>query len=124
MGVFNVLAGVAVTDLEKSVAWYADVLGRAPNLRPMEGLAEWRFTEGGWLQVFEDKKRAGHSSVTFAEDDFDGRVWALKAKGIKVGPITRSEQVDTALIRDPDGNQVVFAQGKDAALQSTKARAA
>ena len=124
MSVFNVLAGVAVSDLDASVEWYADVLGRAPNLRPMEGLAEWQFSDGGWLQIYEDANRAGHSCVTFAEDDFDGRVWALKAKGIKVGPITRSDQVDTVLVRDPDGNQVVFAHGKRAELQSTKSRAA
>lgn len=116
MSAFNVLAGVAVNDLEKSVEWYAEVLGRGPDARPMRGLAEWQFDSGGWLQVFRDPERAGRSSITFAEDDFDARVWALKAKGIDVGPTTRSEEVDTAIVHDPDGNRVVFAHGKHAEL--------
>ena len=90
----------------------------------MDDVAEWKFASGGWLQVFKDVKRAGHSCVTFAEDDFDARVWALKAKGIKVGPIIRSDEVDTALIRDPDGNHVVFAHGKQVDLRATGRRVA
>ena len=110
MSIVSVVAGVAASDLEASVQWYSEVLGRAPNLRPMDGMADWQFAGGGGLLLFEDAGQAGHSRVIFAEDDIDGRVWALKAKGIKIGPITRSEQSETALVRDPDGNLIEISE--------------
>jgi catechol 2,3-dioxygenase-like lactoylglutathione lyase family enzyme len=113
MAVINALAGIAVTDIAAATAWYRRLLDRGPDEEPMAGLAEWRFDIGGWIQVFEDKDRAGSSSVTFAEDDFEGRLSDLKAKGIPIGPATRSDTIKTAIIKDPDGNQLVFAQGGD-----------
>src|SRR5919106_2902236 len=101
----NALAGVAVHDFDSGVDWYARLLGRDPDTRPMEGLAEWRFAGGGWLQVFADTERAGSSSVTLVESDLDRRLWTMD---IPVSDITRSDFIDTARFRDPDGNLIVF----------------
>ena len=108
----NALAGVAVRDLARAVAWYERLLGRAPDARPMEEVAEWEFSKGGWLQVFQDTKRAGSSSVTLVEDNLDERLVDLGAKGINIGPTSKSDYVNTAIISDPDGNRIVFAEAR------------
>jgi len=110
MAVTNVLAGVAVRDLAGAIDWYGRLLGRGPDTQPMEGLAEWSFRDGGWMQVFEDEGRAGRSSVTLVEDDLDGRLADLAAKAIEVMSTSESDMVKVAIVRDPDGNLVVFAQ--------------
>jgi len=106
----NSLAGVAVKDFEAAVAWYSRVLERRPDACPMSELAEWKFASGGWLQVFADRKRAGSSSVTFAESDLDARVSELEKAGIEIGERSSTDYVKTAIIQDPDGNQIVFAE--------------
>ncbi|HEY4202225.1 MAG TPA: VOC family protein [Devosiaceae bacterium] len=119
MTVTNALAGIAVKNLDTAISWYGKLLDRSPDSRPMDGLAEWHFETGGWMQVFKDDKRAGHSSVTFAENDLTRRLRDLESKGIRVGPITDSDVIKTAIITDPDGNQIVFAQGMDENHRST-----
>jgi|EndMetStandDraft_7_1072992.scaffolds.fasta_scaffold149711_2 catechol 2,3-dioxygenase-like lactoylglutathione lyase family enzyme len=114
MAIRNVLAGVAVKDLDAATAWYGKLIGCPPHSRPMAELAEWEFARGGWLQVFEDAARAGSSSVTFAEDDLDGRLAELKKLGIGIGQTSESDYVRVAIIADPDGNQLVFAQARTA----------
>jgi len=118
MTVSNVLAGVAVKDLDASVDWYERVFKRPADTRPMPEVAEWQFPEGGWLQVFHDEKRAGSSSVTFAVKDLAVELQALQTHGIKVGKTTDTDMVKTALVADPDGNQIVFAQAKTASIAS------
>lgn len=110
----NVLAGVAVNDLEAAIDWYALLLGRMPDLQPMKEVAEWEFSGGGWMQVFENRHQAGSSSVTLVETDVEERIADLKAKGIAISSAIRSDSVAIAIIADPDGNQIVFAQGKSA----------
>jgi len=110
MQISNVLAGVAVHDLEASERWYATLFGRARDAAPMEGLVEWRFPGGGWVQVFADPGRAGQASVTLVVDDIGALREALQETGHAIewsfdGAVTRG-----AVIRDPDGNRVVFAQ--------------
>ncbi len=119
MTVKNALAGIAVRNLDASIGWYEKLLDRSPDARPMEGLAEWQFSTGGWMQIFQDDERAGFSSVTLAEDDLDARLKQLRKKGIEIGPTTTSKLVKTAIIKDPDGNRVVFAQGMDFDHRST-----
>ena len=112
MALKNALAFIAVRDIEASARWYRMLLGREPDTQPMKGLAEWQFEAGGWLQVNENKQLAGRSSVTLVETDLDDRINKLKKAGIEPKSVMRGEQVSVAIITDPDGNQVVFAQGK------------
>jgi glyoxylase I family protein len=107
----NVLAGIAVTNLEKAEIWYDTLLGRAPDTRPMDELVEWQFPDGGWLQVFEDQNRAGHTAITLVEADFQKRLEELNKLKIQILSVTQGENVKVCIIHDPDGNQIVFAQG-------------
>ncbi|WP_457299288.1 VOC family protein [Phyllobacterium sp. P5_D12] len=121
MEVINVLAGVAVKDLSDSGPWYERLFGRPPDMRPMNGLLEWEFEKGGWLQVFEVKRGAGGSFVTLVETSVDDRIEDLKAKGIEIVSTSGADgdAVKTAIIKDPDGNQIVFARGVDDIHRST-----
>lgn len=109
MPVMNALAGIATKDLEKAVKWYEPLIGRTGR-RPMEGVVEWSLPRGGGLQVFVDPKRAGSSTVTLSVEGLDAIVAELSARGVAIGDRTRSEMVSTAIVRDPDGNQVVLAE--------------
>ncbi|HEY4257638.1 MAG TPA: VOC family protein [Candidatus Udaeobacter sp.] len=120
MAVKNILAGIAVTDLEGAEVWYDNLLGRAPDVRPMDGLVEWKFPQGGWLQLFTDKERAGKGSVTLVETDFEARLTALKKLGLKINSVMAGDKVKTCIIHDPEGNQIVFAQGFDENHASTR----
>jgi predicted enzyme related to lactoylglutathione lyase len=108
----NVLAGVAVSDLRTAATWYEKLLDRDADTRPMPEVIEWHFDRGGWLQVFSDQQRAGSSSVTLTVDDLESTLRSLQDKGIDVLSVHRSEQVDTAILQDPDRNQVVIAHAK------------
>jgi catechol 2,3-dioxygenase-like lactoylglutathione lyase family enzyme len=114
MPISNALAGVAVSDLERSIDWYRKLLGREPDRRPMANDAEYGFEAGGWMQLFVDKERAGRSSVTLVVDDIDAQIEALRGAGIDAGEPDRSDFADIVIIHDPDSNQIVLAQAKSA----------
>jgi catechol 2,3-dioxygenase-like lactoylglutathione lyase family enzyme len=103
MPIVNALAGIMVNNLDAAVAWYEKVLDRPADKRPMDGLAEWQMPDGGWVQVYEDKERAGFSSVTFAVKGFEDQLEHLEAKAIPVEATTRSDYVKTATVKDPSG---------------------
>ena len=49
MATDSVLAGIAVDDFVSALTWSERLLGRPADAAPMEGLAEWHFSEhGGW----------------------------------------------------------------------------
>lgn len=50
--------------------------------------------------------------MPFVETDLDNRIKQLQRAGIEPKSVMRGEQVRVVIITDPDGNQVVFAQGK------------
>jgi hypothetical protein len=109
----NVLAFAAVRDIEDGIRWYKMLLGRGPDTQPMKGLAEWRFDGGGWLQVNENMQLAGRSSITLVETNINERMQTLTKAGIKPKSFVNGDFVGIITINDPDGNQIVFAQGKD-----------
>ena len=106
MAIVNALAGIMVSDLTTAEAWYEQLLSRPADARPMDGLAEWKLADGGWIQVFQDTERAGSSSVTFLVSGLDDQLAELKAKGISI----ERDYVKTATVTDPAGNRVVFAE--------------
>lgn len=109
MTVTNVMAGIAVKNLDTAAAWYEALIGTA-GTRPMSNLAEWSLPRGGVLQVFKDDERAGRSSITLSVTGLDEHVERLAARGVKIGNRTQSEDVSTAAVQDPEGNQVVLAE--------------
>ena len=109
MSVDNALAGVAVKNLGSAAKWYEQLIGHAGQ-KPMEGVFEWSLPRGGVLQIFEDADRAGSSSVTFSVKGIDEHVGQLSQRGIEIGNRSSSDKVSTAIVKDPDGNQVVLAE--------------
>jgi catechol 2,3-dioxygenase-like lactoylglutathione lyase family enzyme len=115
MAITNALAGVAVRDLDASARWYERILG--PGTRPMAEVAEWHLPGGGGLQVYAGPERAGQSSCTLIVTDIDEIARQLRDAAIAPdAEPTRSDVVDTVMIKDPDGNSIAFATPKDATL--------
>ena len=85
----------------------------------MAGLAEWQFSAGGWLQLNENYQLAAKSSVALVETNIDERMKMLVEAGIKPKAFINGEFVSVITVDDPDGNQFVFAQGKDETHRST-----
>ena len=109
----NVLAFIAVRDITAGIRWYRMLLGREPDTQPMQGLAEWQFEAGGWLQLNENSMLAGRSSINPVGDENNGRMGGGVKAGIQPKTFVKGDYVNIVTVSDPDGNQVVFAQGKD-----------
>lgn len=120
MSIVNALAAIPVRDIGAAITWYARLFGREPDAQPMPQLAEWRFDDGGWLQVFQDPDRAGRGSVTFADDDIVARRDALARQG-NAAPVQEADKTRLIVTADPDGNRLVFATSKDAAANPSTA---
>jgi hypothetical protein len=82
----------------------------------MSEVAEWKFEGGGWLQVYQNRDRAGTGSVTLAVSDLDEQIDELRKLGIEPGAPMRSPKVSVVMIKDPDGNSIAFAQALDSAM--------
>jgi predicted enzyme related to lactoylglutathione lyase len=111
MQITNVLAGVAVRNLEQAKRRYEVFFARPVDVEPMGGLAEWH-TPGGVLQLVLDEQRAGGSLVTMWVPDARSALADLAARG---GPEvelddTTSDKVLFATLIDPDGNAVTVVE--------------
>lgn len=112
MSIDHVLAVIPVADFEASHAWYERLLGRPADNRPMDGLAEWRVTDGGWVQVTLDTDRAGSALLNFAVSDMEQHLTDVSSRGLAAGVVeTVTKGVQLSAIRDPDGNTITFIGG-------------
>lgn len=116
MSIDNALASVAVKDLKAAVAWYEQLLGRAPDSTPMPEVAEWKFPRGGWLQVYQLPERAGHGSFTLAVSDIEEVIAHAQGLGIDTSSKSSGPMVKTLMITDQDGNHIAFAEALDKGL--------
>lgn len=109
----NALASLAVRDLDSAVEWYAKVIGKPPDSRPMPGIAEWKFDGGGWLQLYQLPERAGGGSVTLAVSALDDHAAALQTLGVDTRQRTANARVATLMFTDRDGNHIALAEARD-----------
>lgn len=114
MNVHNILAPLPVTEIAAARRWYTDLLGRIEDAAPMPNVVEWRFAGGGWLQLHQDADRAGQGAATLVVADIAQVRDRLNEVGHAFEPFD-SDVTALAVVADPDGNQLVFAQSRDAA---------
>lgn len=112
MVVKTALAVVPSADLAAARAWWTQLLGREPDQVPMPSDLEWRFPDGGGIQVVEDAEHAGAGSVTLGVDDVDAELVEVAERGLEApsAQTVPSGQFRLATLQDPDGNTVVMAQ--------------
>lgn len=109
MAIDHVLAVIPVADIDTARGWYERLFGGAPDNRPMDGLAEWRVTDTGWVQVWEDAARAGTALLNFGVDDLAAHLDGLTSRGLALGEVqTVSKGVQLSTVTDPDGNTITF----------------
>lgn len=110
MTIKNAFASVAVSDFSKSVHWYEQLFGRPADSSPVLQVAEWKFTDGGGLQVYAGKERAGGCSCTLTVSNLKEERSTLEKMGIAMDDRASPEKIKTIMIKDPDGNSIAFAE--------------
>ncbi len=108
MPVYNAIASVPVKDLKSACQWYERFLGRPPDSKPMSDLAEWKFEQGGWFQLYQLPEQAGRGSVTFVVGRLEQHVQDLEHC-----TLARRDAMKVVLLEDPDGNRIAMAEAVD-----------
>ena len=121
---YKVVAGLAVSDMERARVFYEGKLGLSVAIDSGDNVA-YRCAEESVLYVYLSPDHAGSSAATLASwyvDDVEGVVDELTKRGVafehyEEGPIitdekgiaTFEENAKVAYFRDPDGNTLSIA---------------
>ena len=108
----ELFAGISVSDLDRSVAWYGQLLGSEPSFLPNDVEAVWEVAEHRHLYVEVRPQHAGHALTTLFVDDLEERVTAIAERGLEPAQReTYDNGVRKVTYRDPDGNEVGLGGG-------------
>ena len=110
MEIQGLFAMAAVSEMERSEAFYTALLGRGPDDRPMDGLIQWRNFDDAGIQVALDATKAGHSQITIVTPSMDTARRDLEAAGLDLGEDVQGDFGVIAQIDDPDGNRLTLAE--------------
>jgi hypothetical protein len=114
MGIETIFANISCSNLAISLPWYQKLFGAPPTRRPMDGLAEWHFTDSAEVQLHENKTNAGRSTLTIGVLPLEPEQRRLAAEGVETGPIEPTKDFFLMRIKDPDGNLVVMVSAQRA----------
>ena len=107
---------IAVKDLEKSLAFYRDIVGLPVNRRFASGASEIAFVGEGDTEIElicggADVVHSADVSIGFAVDSLTDTIAFLAENGIAVGDEAQpNPQVRFAFAHDPDGFRVQFVE--------------
>lgn len=109
-------AAMGVTDLDKGIAWYRDVLGfellyRLDDMAWCELKTAVKGVNVGLSQV-EELKPEGGATLTFGVKDIDAARSTLEEQDVRFDgeTVTIPEMVKLATFYDPDGNKLMLFQ--------------
>ena len=112
MPIQTIFAHVSCSDIDASTQWYEKLFGKPPLRKPMPGLAEWQFSDSAEVQLFEDREKAGTSTLTLGVLPLAPERMRLVGAGLEPGPIEEADDFYIMRMRDPDGNLIVFASAE------------
>ncbi|WP_370617165.1 VOC family protein [Mumia sp. Pv 4-285] len=112
MSELDLFAGIYVSDLEASKAWYARLLGDDEAFMPNDDEAVWELAEHRFLYIQLMPEHAGHALHTIFLEDLDTAVDGITERGIEPADRETYENgVRKITYRDPDGNEIGFGGG-------------
>jgi catechol 2,3-dioxygenase-like lactoylglutathione lyase family enzyme len=108
----ELFAGIPVSDYQRALTWYEQLLGSGPSFLPNDVEAVWEVGEHRYVYVEHLPAHAGHAKITLFVDDLDARVEGISARGIEPAEReTYQNGVRKVTFRDADGNEIGFGGG-------------
>ncbi|HEV7658190.1 MAG TPA: VOC family protein [Mycobacteriales bacterium] len=108
----DLFAGVPVSDYERALGWYGQLLGSGPAFRPNATEAVWELAENRHLYIEVLPERAGYALHTVFVDDLDERITGIGSRGLEPASTEEYDNgVRKVIFHDPDGNEIGFAGG-------------
>jgi len=106
----SVTVGIPVTDLERAIEWYRQLLGEREEMVPMEGIWEIQLTSSFWLQLFQaDAEESSLKSINIETDSIEQAHALVSSLGVEAGAIeTVPDAVQYFEFSDPFGNLLSF----------------
>ncbi|RZI88199.1 MAG: VOC family protein [Microbacterium sp.] len=107
-------AGIPVSDYQRAVGWYEQLLGRPPSMIPNDVEAVWDLAEFRSVYVVVDPAGAGHGRATafVGPEDLVRLVAEISERGIEPeSDETYGNGVRKVTYRDPDGNELGIGGG-------------
>lgn len=120
-------ASVWVADLDRAVDYYTRVLGltldRVIGEKPRRRVAWLRFPEGRAIVILNEARTAmgearvgGFTGLVLDVDDAERTCRELEERGAEFAhPLDAGEDGFRAVVRDPDGNELLLYQPRDEA---------
>ena len=105
-------AALEVSDYDRSLAWYRDVLGWDVVFE----LPQWKWAQLEGMLVgigqSEQVREGGGATLTLTVKDIDAARGSLEAQGVRFDGETREieDMVKLATFYDPDGNTLMLSQ--------------
>ena len=109
MNLRKTYAALLTADLAAAESWYAKLLGRGPDHRPMETLVQWELFDQSGLMLSTSEEIAGRGVMFLYVDDVAAERRRLEGLGIVLGDDIEGDYSTLAQVRDPDGNLVTLA---------------
>jgi predicted enzyme related to lactoylglutathione lyase len=109
MNIQKIYAALLTADLTGAEGWYTKLLGRGPDHRPMDTLAQWELYDQAGLMLSTSSEIAGKGVVFFYVDDLAAERRRLHDLGIVLGNDIEGDYSTLAQVIDPDGNLVTLA---------------
>ena len=106
------IAGYFVSDPQRAIDFYRDVLGLTPTQITQGRGSEFELADGSTFGVWSmpDQRRGGF--VMFAVDDVRAKAAELRTRGMQLSEITETPNCLMAFGPDPEGNGVIIHQRK------------
>jgi catechol 2,3-dioxygenase-like lactoylglutathione lyase family enzyme len=105
----KIYTALLTADLAAAEAWYAKLLGRRPDSRPMDTLVQWELFDQGGVALSTDDEIAGKGVMFLIIDDLEAERRRLQGLGIVLGGDIQGDYSTLAQVRDPDGNLLTLA---------------
>lgn len=109
MNLQKIYPALLTADLATAEGWYAKLLGRGPDHRPMDTLVQWELSDQGGLMLSSSDEIAGKGVMFLYVDDLAAERRWLQGLEITLGDDIPGDYSTLAQLRDPDGNLITLA---------------